>query len=112
MAELVDSAVVYYYWTADSKDRFEQIITGTMPRKMYAERLMIEVMIGNIPWCDLKYLQGENDFAADILAASIEVGQNSDLKDRAMRTDGDAEGKPLWLRYMTAGSKGPRKMTA
>lgn len=71
---------------------------------------MIDVMCKDMGWDNLTYLQGENDFASDIMSASIEVGKDDEFKTYDILADADAEGKPLWLRYMTRGSKGPKNM--
>ncbi|KAK4627127.1 hypothetical protein CLAFUW4_04033 [Fulvia fulva] len=113
ISELIEVGLNAIWSPKDHEEVLVHTTPDSLPRKWIAELLMIRVKDGagqGMSWNDLAAFQGDNDYARDILEAAIAVEENSLLVQKYIPTDADEEEKPLWLRYMTKETKGPRKM--
>ena len=92
------------------KSWFANTRPGSVPRKVITEQVVYELKRRkeqNEDWKDLIAFTNDPSYAADFLAAMLaskaepEVNSKQRFQDNA-----DGKGNPLWLRYMTANSKG------
>lgn len=85
---------------------------GSLPRKVITEQIVYELKRRkeqNEDWKDSIAFTNNPSYATDFLAAMLaskaEPGLNN---EKRFQDNEDGKGNPLWLRYMTADSKGPK----
>ncbi|KAK4626907.1 hypothetical protein CLAFUW4_04035 [Fulvia fulva] len=113
MFELIEN-VDFATDVADFEKWFAATRQDSIPRKMAAEDLVYKLKHGKAyypKWTDIGVFQSNPSYAAHLLAAMVAFEVEPALaKKRIFRGNVDGDGNPLWLRYMTPGSKGPKKV--